>query len=182
MFVVVFWHPYWSNKDISSWHHWHHCRYRGVTETLLSFWLHLWFSQKKAARFSALMIKMGFYISCDKLKVILLFLHQFHFSYSHILEEILQNELHHRLSPTFPSRGKNLHFISAFRARLQGKVVNLFEAPAVISSYAQIRLLEPRGLIHLIKVPGQSYILYCVGVRVNRRISAGIDSAHIEYN
>lgn len=101
------------------------------------------------------MIKRVFYISGDKLKVILLLQHQFHFSYSHILEEILQNELHHRLSATFPSTGENLHFISAFRARLQGKVMTLFAAPAVISSYAQIRLLEPRGLIHLINVPGK---------------------------
>lgn len=108
------------------------------------------------------MIKRVFYISSDELKVVLLFLHQFHFSYSHILEDILQDELRHRLSSTFPSRGKNIHFISAFRARLQGKVVTSFEAPAVISSDTQIQLLEPRGLIHLINLPGQSYILYCV--------------------
>lgn len=105
------------------------------------------------------MIKMVFYISGDKLKVILSFLHQFHVSFSHILEEILQNELDHRPSPTFPSRGKNIHFISAFGARLLGKVVTSFAAPAVISSDAQI--LEPCGLIHLINVPRQSYIL-CV--------------------
>lgn len=92
--------------------------------------------------------KRVFYISGDKLKVILSFLHQFHFSFSHILEEILRNELHHHLSPTFPSRGENIDFTSAFRARPQGKVVTSFAAPAVISSDAQIRLLEPRGPIH----------------------------------
>lgn len=106
----------------------------------------------------------------------------FYFSFSHILEEILRNDLDHRLSPTFPSRGEKIHFISAFRARLLGKVVTSFAAPAVISSDAQIRLLEPRGLIHLINVTGQSYILYCVWVRITRRLCAGINSAQIEYN
>lgn len=52
----------------------------------------------------------------------------------------------------------------------------------MVINKCQIRLLEPRGLIHLINVPGQPYILYCVWVRITCRICADIDSVNTEYN